>query len=166
MAEVVVQPTIPTSATDPGVTDFLMLWKLKDPVYLDYTDVGEDYAPDFCHVSAKHRVLKHGGRRVHQGGVDVVLGDFHSVWENPDGVLVDVTPPKAGKRTLFVRDPSLAIGREGNVQKRYNNRTNVPGAPRLWKGHPTGEEFFGVPDDRPDLVAYCEKLGLPDTSML
>ncbi|MBR1164629.1 hypothetical protein [Bradyrhizobium elkanii] len=98
--------------------------------------------------------------------MDVIVGDFHSVSEDPDGVLVDVTPPKAGRRTLFVRDPSLTIGRQGNVQYLYNNRANVPDAPRLWQGQPTSQEFFGVPDDQPILVAYCNKLGLPDTSML
>jgi hypothetical protein len=133
---------VPTSTTHSGVVDFLKQWKLHDPVYLDYIDVGENYEPDFCHVSAKHMALKHGGHRVHgwtlwtypESGGDFVLADFHSVWENADGVLVDLTPPKAGKRTLFVRDPSLTIGREGNVQKLYNNRANVPDAPRLWNG--------------------------------
>lgn len=168
------QPTMPVSETDPAVIDFLKLWKLQNPVYLDYTDVGEGYASDFCHVSAKHIASMSGGHRVHgwalwkysQDGADVVVGDFHSVWEDPDGVLVDVTPPKAGKRILFVRDPTLAIGKVGNIQKLYNNRTNVPDTPRLWNGQPTDEEFFGVPDDHPSLVAYCKKLGLTDTSML
>jgi hypothetical protein len=166
-----VQPSLPIH---PGVVDFLQQWKLRDPVYLDYTDVGENYEPNFCHVSAKHIALKLGGRRVHgwalwlysQGGVDIVMGDFHSVWEDANGTLVDVTPPKAATGTLFVRDPSLMITREGTVQKLYCNRTNVPDAPRLWEGQPTDEESFSVPDDQPSLVAYCKKLGLPDTSML
>jgi hypothetical protein len=169
-----VQPAMPTSETDPDVMDFLKLWKLQNPIYLDYTDVGEDYGSNFCHVSAKHIVSKRDGRRVHgwalwkysEGVVGIVIGDFHSVWENSNGVLVDVTPPKVGKRILFVRDPSLAIGKVGNIQKLYNNRTNVPETPRLWNGAPTDNEFFDVPDDHPSLVVYCQKLGLADTSML
>jgi hypothetical protein len=173
-------PALPGSTTHPDVLEFLNLWGLRDPVYLDYEDVGEGYAPNFCHVSAKHVASKRGGRRIHgwalwrftQGGVDVIVADFHSVWENPDGKIVDVTPPKAGDRVLFVPDPSLAIGRTNNIQKLYTNRTNVPDERtngqrglRLWGGNPTDDEFFDVPDDRPDLVGYCEKLGLPDTSM-
>ena len=49
---------LPESTTDPQVVEFLNLWGLKDPVYLDYTDIGEGYAPNFCHVSAKHVVAK------------------------------------------------------------------------------------------------------------
>lgn len=168
------QPTMPTSEKDQAVLDFLKLWKLQNPVYLKYEDVGEGYGPDFCHVSAKHIAAKRGGRRVHgwalwkysQDGADVIVGDFHSVWQNPDGVLVDVTPPKAGKKVLFVPDPSLAIRRDGNIQQLHSNRTNVPLAPRLWNGRPTDQEYFGVPDDHPPLVEYCKKLGLSDTEML
>jgi hypothetical protein len=165
--------TLPASETHPDVLEFLNLWNLRDPIYVDYQDVGEGYRPDFCHVSVKHVALNRGGRRIHgwalwqfsQGGVDVIVADFHSVWETPDGVLVDVTLPKDGNKVLFVRDPELVITRVGNVQRLYNNRTNVPDAPRLWNGNPTGEEFFGMPDDQPSLVAYCAQLGLPNTSM-
>lgn len=164
---------IPKSTTDPQVVEFLNLWGLKDPVYLDYTDIGEGYAPNFCHVSAKHVVAKHGGRRLHgwalwqftENGVDLIVGDFHSVWVKTDGTIVDVTPPKFGTRVLFVPDPSLAIGRIGTAQQLHNNRTNFREVPRLRDGNPIAEEHFGVPDDLPSLVEYCKRLGLPDTSM-
>jgi hypothetical protein len=161
------------STTHPQVLEFLKLWSLKDPVYLDYVDVAEGYAPDFCHVSAKHVAAKHGGRRIHgwalwqfsQNGVDLIVADFHSVWEKPDGTIVDVTPPKFGTRVLFVPDPALAIGRIGNAQQLHNNRTNFREAPRLRGGNQVDEEYFGIPDDQPSLVHYCKRLGLPDTSM-
>ncbi len=160
---------LPVSATDLHVLEFLRLWNLQDPVYLDYEDVGEGYEPNFCHVSAKHIVSKRGGRRIHGWALwqfgEVIVGDFHSVWETPDSIITDVTPPKVGARILFVRDPTLAISKVGNVQRLYNNRTNVTQAPRLWNGNLTGEDFFSVPDDQPSLVAYCEKLGLSDTLM-
>lgn len=165
--------TLPKSANHPEVLEFLRLWKLSNPIYLDYQELDAGYAADFCHVSAKHIVLHRGGRRVHgwalwnfrENGVDIIVADFHSVWENPEGKLIDVTPPKLGTRVLFVPDPALKIGRNGNLQQLYNNRTSVAGAPRLWNGNPTNQEFFGIPDDHPSLVAYCARLGLPDTSM-
>jgi hypothetical protein len=164
---------LPVSTTDPQVLEFLNLWGLKDPVYLDYQDVGEGYAPDFCHVSAKHVAAKHGGRRIHgwalwqvgQGSATLIIADFHSVWEKPDGTIVDVTPPKFGTRVLFVPDPSLAIGRIGKAQQLHNNRTNFAQAPRLRDGSEIDEEYFGIPDDQPSLVQYCKRLGFPDTSM-
>ena len=56
-------PTLPSSMSDPDVVEFLNLWNLKDPIYLDFEDYG--YAANFCHVSAKHMALKNGGSRVH-----------------------------------------------------------------------------------------------------
>ena len=58
-------PTVPPSKTHSGVVDFLKQWGLQDPLYLAFTDVGENYEPNFCHVSAKHMALKHAGKRVH-----------------------------------------------------------------------------------------------------
>lgn len=165
--------TLPASTTDPQVLEFLKLWNLKDAVFLHYQDVGEGYAPDFCHVSAKHAAAKHGGRRIHgwalwqfgEGSSTMIVADFHSVWEKPDGTMVDVTPPKFGTKVLFVPDSSLAITRIGSVQQLHNNRTNFALVPRLRDGSEVREEYFGVPDDLPSLVQYCKRLGLPDTSM-
>lgn len=167
---------LPASEDDPYVWEFLDLWGLKDPVFVDYVDMGAGYVADFCHVSAKHAAQEHGGRRVHgwalwqyddPSGVHppIIMGDFHSVWETPDGVLNDVTPPKLGNKVLFVRDPSLTIKATGTSQLLYHNRTNVPAAPRLWKGNIVVHDCFPMPNDNPHLVAYCRKLGLPDTSM-
>jgi hypothetical protein len=164
---------LPSSTTDPQVLEFLNLWGLKDPIYVDYQDVGEGYAADFCHVSAKHVAAKHGGRRIHgwalwefsQDGATIVVADFHSVWKKPDGTIVDVTPPKFGTKVLFVPDPALKIGRIGTAQLLHNNRTNFREVPRLRDGNPIAEEYFGIPDNQPSLVQYCKRLGLPDTSM-
>lgn len=165
--------TLPEAADHPEVLEFLKIWRLKKPVYVGYEDLGEGYGREFCHVSAKHAALHRGGRRVHgwalwnfrKNDVDVIVGDFHSIWENPDGKLIDVTPPRAGDRVLFAPDASLKIGRDGNSQLLYCNRTSVAQAPRLWNGEPTDQEFFRIPDGQPSLVAYCERLKLPDISM-
>lgn len=163
-------PELPSSATDPHVLEFLALWGLPGASYVDYQDVGEGYQPNFCHVSAMHKASISGGRRVHGWSLlkyeDVILGDFHSVWETPDGNLIDVTPPKVGLRTLFVRDPTLFIERRGEFQMLYHNRTNVAAAPRLWLGDPIADDRFAMPNQNPFLVAYCLSLGLADTIMV
>ena len=165
---------LPASESDPSVLEFLNLWNLKDPIYLDFEDKG--YAADFCHVSAKHMASKNGGSRVHGWALwlfegaspdeTIIVGDFHSVWADAKGTLHDVTPPKMGNCILFVRDPTLTITQIGDVQQLYNNRTDFKGAPRLRNGNSTAEDRFGIPNNKPDLVAYCKGLGLPDTSML
>lgn len=165
---------LPGSASDADVLEYLRLWNLTGPVFVDFQDLSAGYEPDFCHVSSKHIVQQSGGWRVHgwalwrfrQGSETVIVGDFHSVWEQADGKLVDVTPPKRGTRVLFVRDPSLSIRATGSGQLLYHNRTNVPQAPRIWQGNPISDDTFEVPNNNPSLVAYCKKLGLPDTSMV
>ncbi len=161
-------PTLPVSASDPYVIEFLTLWNLRDPIYLDYENNG--YAADFCHVSAKHMASKNGGSRAHGWALwlydTIIVGDFHSVWADVNSTLHDVTPPKIGNRILFVRDPALTITQIDDVQLLYNNRTNLKDAPRLWEGDRTEDDCFGMPSSNPSLVAYCNTLGLPDTSML
>lgn len=168
---------LPDATTSPFVLEFLSRWNLENTTFLDYEDMGLEYEADFCHVSAKHIVSQRGGKRVHGWSLwqfddpagkalPVIVGDFHSVWEAPDGMLKDITPPKIGGKTLFVPDPSLAIKASGNTQLLHNNRTNDPNFPRLWNGSPTSEEYFAVINDQPSLVAYCKKLGMKDTSML
>jgi hypothetical protein len=168
---------LPASEDDPHVQEFLDLWGLKDPVFVDYVDTGAGYGADFCHVSAKHAAQEHGGRRVHGWALwqyddptgvhlPIIIGDFHSVWETPGGELKDVTPPKLGLKVLFVRDPSLAVKATDTSQLLYHNRTNVAGAPRLLNGAFIAHDCFAMPNDNPYLVAYCRKLGLKDTSMV
>lgn len=169
---------LPASTTEPQVRQFLSLWKLEDdPLFLNYEDVGFGYERDFCHVSAKHVVEKRGGRRVHGWNLwqfddpegksaPMIVGEFHSVWETPTRVIKDITPPKLGTRTLFVRDPSLAIQAAGDTQLLHSNRTNDSNFPLLFNGTPTDAEYFAIANNQPSLVAYYQKLGLPVTSML
>tara|TARA_R110000772_G_scaffold142476_1_gene252147 strand:- start:535 stop:990 length:456 start_codon:yes stop_codon:yes gene_type:complete len=140
----------------------------ESPIYLDYEDHG--YEPDFCHVSAKHAALQNGGLRIHGWAVwqynKMALAEFHSVWERPDGVLVDVTPPKFGaKRILFIPDSRLSIVDHGSAQALYTDRCSRSEEPYWYRGAPTQEVEWGMPNNNAALVVYCEKLGLPDTSM-
>ena len=114
--------------------------------------------------------LKNGGSRVRGWALwlydTIIVGDFHTVWADEAGTLHDVTPPKAGNRILIVRDPTLTITQIDDVQLLYHNRTNMKEAPRLWKGERIEDDCFGIPNNTPSLVAYCNALGLPNTSML
>lgn len=114
------------------------------------------------------------GKRVHgwalwkfTSGEDVqIWGDFHSVLEMEDGTLVDLTPPKnGGARTLFVRDPALVIAAYEGWQFLYNTRLGNGERREAMTGKETDEDRYAFPNAALKLAAYCEKLGLPDTSM-
>jgi hypothetical protein len=95
-----------------------------------------------------------------------VWGDFHSVWQRPDGSLVDLTPPKdGGDKTLFVRDASLVIESLPGWQFLYNNRLSTGEYREAMTGAPTQDDRYPFPSTAKRLVEYCEKLKLPDTSM-
>jgi hypothetical protein len=163
-------PIMPLDLGDPEVTAFLTLHGLKGPaLHLDY--VAGPYGADWCHVSAKHRAITGGGRRVHGwvlwdfGGI--VVGDHHSVWEPYPGTLVDVTPPKYGEtRVLFVRDDSAVIERQDDNFLIRSNPTSCSEMPHLWRGLPTEFTHVPCPLSKPDLVAYCTSLGISSTAIL
>lgn len=161
---------VPKGIEDQDVVAFLTNFGLTNqPVYVEFGDRG--YAADFCHVSVKHIVQNERGRRIHGWAIwqfdNFVVAEFHSVWENPDGVLVDITPPKWGaSRVLFVADPSLAIVNEGNRQILYSDRTSIKDFPYLFRGEVTESDVWAMPNDHILLTAYAAELGLPDTSMV
>lgn len=161
---------LPTSATDPDVQALCRLHNLTDqPVYVDYEDHG--YEADYCHVSAKHAEITRGGKRIHGWAIwqfdSCAMAEFHSIWEDPNGRLIDVTPPKWGEaKILFVPDLSLSIVDWGNIQALYTDRSSLASHPYWHMGNPTEALEWGVPNDASDLVRYCAKLGLPDTSMV
>lgn len=153
---------LPNSVSAPDVLAFIKLFGLTDaPVLLNYLDAG--YGADWCHVSAKHHALTNGGRRVHGWALwqydGLVMGDFHSVWEDGDK-LVDITPPKfGGSQVMFVRDRITDIYEISGIIVLPTNRTSLRQEPFWWKGHPTTEQTFGLPANTHALVAYCIGLG-------
>jgi hypothetical protein len=165
-----VAPVVPSDPGDPEVVVFLALHGLKGPaVHLDYAP--GPYGEDWCHVSAKHRAMTEGGRRVHGWALwnfdGIVVGDHHSVWEPRPGMLIDVTPPKYGEtRVLFVRDDSAVIERNGDNFFIRTNPTSIPQMPFLWKGLETEFTHVPFPLSKPDLVAYCAGLGIEPTAIL
>lgn len=156
---------LPSATDHPEVLAFLTLQGLSGPArYLDYS--GDPYGPDWCHVSAKHKAMTEGGRRVHGWALwafgNVIVGDHHSVWQAPDGRLVDVTPPKYGeKRVLFVRDDSAVIEADAAYFYFLTNRSSVPGAAWMWNGNPSEYSHWPCPRSKPDLGDYCAGLDLP-----
>jgi hypothetical protein len=96
-----------------------------------------------------------------------MFGEFHSVWERPDGKIVDVTPPKFGAaRVLFVHDPSCKIEEDNGAYLFHTDRSSLPEFPFVFQGDKSDYSHWSLPPDYPDLVRYCAKLGLPDTSPL
>ncbi len=150
------------------VVDFLRCNGLTaTPEFIPYEPFG--YEENYCHISTKHRVLTAGGKRVHGWALwefqDLIIGEFHSIWERPDGTLIDVTPPKFGaNRVLFVRDPACAIEEANGAYLLHTDRTSWPELPFVFQGAPSEYSHWLLAPDHADLVRYCQVLGLPDTS--
>lgn len=83
------------------------------PVYVRH-EVGEDAAPNECHLNVLRQVSEHGGSMV-SGWMLFEVDDgsytsmYHSVWRNGAGELVDVTPYRPQfqmpQGILFLVDP-------------------------------------------------------------
>lgn len=149
-------------SNDPAVKAFISKWQLSStPTLLQYEDYG--YEAAWCHVSAKHRAISAGGRRVHGWALwlfgDLLLADHHSVWETEKGALVDVTPPSNGGDTiLFVRDDTARIEKENDEILLFTQRTAKEGIHWFWQGEPSNYSNWPCPQDKQDLTEYCSKL--------
>ena len=162
--------TLPASETAQDVLTFLALHGLTGkPVYVEFQDHG--YEPNYCHVSAKHMARTKGGKRIHGWAIwqfpGYVLAEFHSIWEDPAGNWIDVTPPKwHSTKVLFVADPTLSIYDHGHVQALYCDRSSDKNVPYWYQGKPHNQAEWAIANNAADLLRYCAKLGLPDTSMV
>lgn len=153
------------AANDAAVVQFQAKWRLTNKlVRLPYIDHG--YGAAWCHVSAKHRALSDGGRRVHgwalwKFGPDL-FADHHSVWENENGDLVDVTPPSnGGGEILFVRDDDAKIRQDDGTIYLFTQRTAHPDVHWYWQGKPSEYSHWPCPPDKADLVEYAANLDFP-----
>jgi hypothetical protein len=164
------QGKVPASPDEPAIQRFLRMFDLAGPaVLLPYQDHG--YGSDWCHVSAKHRAINEGGKRVHGWALwdfeGFIVGDHHSVWETAEGELVDVTPPKCGAdQVLFVRDDAAKIEEQGGAYQLFTNRTADPQFPFLWQGNSTIYTHWSCPPNKSDLVDYCAQLDIPVSAIL
>jgi hypothetical protein len=154
---------------DKEIESFRALHQLGGVQQLDYIEVDPKYKGDFCHASAKH-AAQSGGKRVHGWALwkhksGCIVGNFHSVWENEKGDLIDVTPPKVGDKILFIRDDTLTIKKTGQNHQLFNNRTSDLTFKIIdIEGQPTSANRFDLPIQK-DLIDYCEPLGWSDGNM-
>ncbi len=152
------------------VAQFSKTHGLPAAVQLNFTAVNPNYVGDHCHINAKDSA-KSKGKRVFGWALwefygppystPVIVGNFHSVWEDDEGKLFDVTPPKIGSKTLFVRDDSLSINRLKAAHDMPVDRTHDPANPFT---HPVSGATVkkGARYQLPDSTAitdYCHKLG-------
>lgn len=157
-------------ADDPLVEHFIARFQLSGvPLHLPYSDRG--YDPNFCHLSAKHCAMTHGGRRVHGWALwkfeDQLVGEHHSVWENPVGELIDVTPPKFGAdRILFVRDDIADLVEMNGVYVMWADRTTIPHVPFAFQGEQIHKPNWGLLPDNANITSFCNKFGLSSSDML
>ena len=158
------------SPTEPLVQQLMTTFQLSGtPVHLRYTDHG--YDPDYCHLSAKHCAITKGGRRVHGwalwGFDGMLVSEHHSVWEDSNGNLVDVTPPKFGvDHILFVRDDASDLIEMNGVYAMWADRTTIPEVPFAFQGKPHNEPNWGLPPDSKSIKVFCEKFGLNPSDIL
>jgi hypothetical protein len=155
---------------DPLVLSFLGKYQLAGPaVSVSFEDHG--YDPSQCHLSAKHAAITKGGRRVHgwalwQFGAQIDA-EHHSIWQNPDDDLVDVTPPKfGGDRVLFVRDDVSDIICIDDVFLMWTDRTTVPDTLFVYNSKAHAEPCWGLMKSNPVVVDYCARLGIWPDDML
>jgi hypothetical protein len=95
-----------------------------------------------------------------------IAREHHSVWETPDGKLIDLTPPASGGASvLFVQDDSAMIISENGDFRMHTDRTNWRDIPRVFQGNPTPHEFYALNPAKPDLKAYSERLGFEISRM-
>ena len=164
------QGKVPTSETDDDVEELVSIAGLTDaPEYVTYQDFG--YESDWCHVSAKHRALVDGGKRVHGWIIwqfeELALAEFHSVWEDSEGNLVDVTPPTYGQdRVLFVRDRGTRIEEHDGIYRLPTNWSSIQDMPHFLHGEPTSDTFWPLDPATHSLVNYCKKLDIPVEEIL
>jgi hypothetical protein len=87
------------------------------------------------------------------------MADFHSVWEDDAGALIDVTPPKfGGSQVMFVRDRVADIYLISGVFAQPNNRMPPPHPPFWSGGVPTPDPVWGFSPAATAFVAYCAGL--------
>ena len=84
-----------------------------EPVFVQVQTRHDARSSECFEATAKH-VAEFGGTSVYGWQVwewpgILIEGEFHAVWKNPDGVLLDVSRKDEGEnRILFIPDPRLA----------------------------------------------------------
>lgn len=144
----------------------------KAGVRLPFTSVDPRYLGAFCHLNVKDYVDRHKGERVHgwvvwdYPAVKVAQAEFHSVWRNPAGELLDITPHRAGEpEILFFADTRNKIVWDGSQNELPATRTTEGGLGYQHGGirmpHPSTEKLTLNQATK----AVFHSLGRPDYSL-
>jgi len=107
-------------------------------VYLPFTSVDERYIHGNCFTNVWHCILNRGGVSVCGWIIWEVRNpklmgyrfdaEHHSIWQNPEGDLVDITPRVDGERLiLFLPDPQRSF--DFSTLTAFSNRTDSPEIP-------------------------------------
>ncbi len=135
---------------------------LEEPRFVEVTAPSAFTAAelDDCFEDVRRQVEQHGGSIQHGWTIwewpgIFIEGEFHAVWRDPNGDLIDVTPKKDGeKQILFAPDPTrvfsgrridnirLATGRDPRIKELLKIKEDYSRhLGRLTKGVPFGTPF-------------------------
>jgi hypothetical protein len=131
-------PTTPRQPLRKRLLDFCSTITKTSPVFLPFTWTLSGYIAGQCHLNVLHRVKHHAGKKVNGWIIwtspDHDEAEFHSVWQSPDGKLVDITPRVDGEESvLFLPDAATAMRRASTPGSILlpTSRTNRPGQPYM-----------------------------------
>lgn len=122
-----ISETTPSSVTE-DIKNFICSFSSDNCIFVPVVDDDLGFY-GWCSDGVAEKVKIAGGRPVYGWTIwewpNVILtAEFHCVWQDPGGALVDITPkPKREPRILFVPDPSVPIDfdfdlRPGNKRTR------------------------------------------------
>ena len=103
--------TTPAAITE-ALRDFCVDLCWSEPAYIP-VQADQEGMYGFCNLTVAEKIKKDGGKPVHGWTIWEWPGvfwtaEFHMVWENPNGDLIDVTPKPDGETSiLFLRDWSF-----------------------------------------------------------
>jgi hypothetical protein len=154
-------PTTPSRPLSPRVKRHCLSISPAEPVFLQFTSINPNYVKHNCHLNVAHLVRERGGRLVTGWMIwegPFIDAEFHSVWQDEEGRLIDVTPRADGEKTiLFLPDPARRLdpGTTHELVWNWSNRTDRLSRPFGWRGI---ERYQGYNDTW--VLSYAAKLGM------
>lgn len=156
--------TTPDKPIRQKVINFCGTVSIEQPVFLPWTKVSPDYRSGWCHNNVLEQVRRAGGKRVNGWMIwdngNFVESEFHSVWEDPQGNLIDLTPRADGEpEILFLPDHATKITNDGTADHFPNNRTTISESPFVSGGIPMPE-----PSTRREYSVKDSPFGFPSVA--
>lgn len=152
--------TTPSWPLNEDVVRFCKNISNEAPILLPYTDQQAGYMAGNCHINVFHMIKQYGGSIVFgwivwAGGPPKLEGEFHAVYQSPDGQLIDVTPRvDRESHIVFLSDPSRKPKPQDQILVVYTNR-HMPGSiHKLMQP----DKRSVIPDQR--TLDLCDRLGI------